>query len=401
MTLFGWELKKILKRRMTWILLGLGLALAVVSALSLGFANLGFGVEVEAPTWEARSCSVRATRDAEAWHGPLTAETLAAAQEDMRAALAAGTGADTMDAFVQGNILYFAATVFTDAGVISWENWPARMAALDRGTLGSFYRQWDALTAQNIGAAPAAWQGTLQALKDRVPVPFTFDWVDGHSDEIAQLGDLLFLLGLLICAAVAPVFCEEVQTRVYTVSHCARHGRGRLAGAKLGAALLFACGAFLALAGAFVGVQLLMFGARGLSASMQVVSYQCLLPLTVGQTEGLLVVCGLVSCLAAVAVTAALSARFGSTFPVLLCIFGIFVFLRAVVLSGALGQVLAPMTQTLPFLTRFVEFTDNRLMDLPGGQAVPVVLYRLAVQPVYLAVFLPLAWRWYVGRQVE
>lgn len=400
MTLVWWELKKILRRRMTKALLAVGLALAVVPALSLGFANLGFGVEVEAPTREARSRSVQATRDAEAWHGPLTAETLAQAQADCRATLAAEQTDSDPATFVQGDMLHFAATVFADAGLITWENWPARMAALDGDTLGSLYQQWDALTARRIRAAPAAWQGTLQAMKDRVTVPFTYDWVDGHSDEIAQLCDILFLLGLLVCGAVAPLFCEEVQTRVYTVSHCARHGRGRLAGAKLGAALLFACGAFLGLSGVFVGVQVLMFGARGLSASIQMADYSCLLPVTLGQAEGLLVLGGLVSCLAAVALTAALSARFESTFPVLVCLFGILVFLRAVVLSGVLGQALAPVTQTLPFLTLFSELTGNMMIGLPGDRAVPVFLYRMAVQPVYLLVFLPLAWRWYVRRQV-
>ncbi len=400
MNLVWWELKKLLRRRMTKVLLAAGLVLAVVPPLSLGFANLGFGVEVTSPTWEARARSVQATRDAGAWHGPLTAEALAAAQADCRATLAAGEAAHAPETFVQGDMLYFAATVFTDAGLITWENWPARMTALDGDTLGSLYQQWDALTARRIEAAPAAWQGTLQAMKDRVTVPFTYDWVDGHIYEIAQLGDILFLLGLLVCAAVAPLFCAEVQTRVYTVSHCARHGRARLAAAKLGAAMLFACGAFLGLSGVFVGIQVLMFGARGLSASIQIAEYSCLLPVTLGQAEGLLVLGGLVSCLAAVALTAALSARFESTFPVLLCLFGALVFLRAVVLSGVLGPALAPLVQTLPFLTLFTELTGNVMMELPGERAMPVFLYRMAVQPVYLLVFLPLAWRWYVGRQV-
>ena len=51
MTLFWWELKKILRRRMTRLLLVLCLAFAAVGPLTLGFANLGFGTDVEAPTW--------------------------------------------------------------------------------------------------------------------------------------------------------------------------------------------------------------------------------------------------------------------------------------------------------------------------------------------------------------
>ena len=58
MNLIWWELKKLLRRRMTKVLLAAGLVLAVVPPLSLGFANLGFGVEVTSPTWEARARSV-------------------------------------------------------------------------------------------------------------------------------------------------------------------------------------------------------------------------------------------------------------------------------------------------------------------------------------------------------
>lgn len=84
MTLVWWELKKILKRRMTKVLLALCLALVVAESLSMGFANLGFGEQVEAPTWESRARSIQATRDAGAWHGPLTAETLLDARNDCR-----------------------------------------------------------------------------------------------------------------------------------------------------------------------------------------------------------------------------------------------------------------------------------------------------------------------------
>lgn len=400
MTLLCWELKKIVQRPLTKILLAAALALAVVPAFSLGFANLGFGAEVEAPTLQARQRSLQATRDAGAWHGPLTTDRLRAVQADCRAALADGNALDSMDTFVQGNILHFAAEIFTHTGWISWDNWPAQAAALDGDTLDTFYEQWDSLTQRSIDAAPPAWQGTLQALKNRVQLPFIYDWVGGHNHEIAQLSDILFLFGLLLCAAVAPLFCDEVHTRVYTVSHCARHGRGRLAAAKLGAALVFAGISFTLLTGAFVAAQLAMFGARGLSASLQIACYTCLLPLTLGQAEALLFAGGLISCLAAVALTAALSARMESTFPVLLWLFGILVFLRAVVASNVLIPALAPLAQTLPFLTTFVELTGNRLMELPGNHAIPMALYRMAVQPFYLIVFLPLAWRWYVRRQV-
>lgn len=401
MTLFGWELIKILKRRMTRVILAVSLVLAAGSALFLGFSNYSFGVEVAAPTWQARSRSVQATADAAAWHGPLTAETLCAARDRCRTVLQQPVGdLNGADAYVAGDILYMAARVFTEAGEISWANWPAQSTALDDDALAQLYTLRARHVAAMIDAAPADRQAALRALNDRVSIPFVYDWVDGHEAEIVQLGNAIFLVGLLLCAAVAPVFCGEVHTRVYTVSHCARHGRGRLAAAKLAAALVFAGGAFAVCTGVFVAVQLALFGARGLSASLQITAPDCVLPLSYGQAEAWLLLGGLVSCLAGVAITAALSARLDSEFPVLLVLFALLVFLRALVGAGMLGGPLEPLSQSLPFLSGLQEFFDNRLLALPGGLALPAPWYRLAVQPLYL-VLLPLAWRWYVRRQVR
>lgn len=172
MTLVWWELKKILRRRLTKVLLAICLALVVVESVALGFGNYGFGTAVASPTWEARTRIVQATRDAAAWHGPLTAETL-------------------------------------------------------------------------------------------------------------------------------------------------------------------------------------------------------------------------------------LAARMENEFPVLLCLFGVLVFLRALATGGLLRGVPDAVVQTLPFLTHLGDLTGNTMITLPGGQALLMALYRLATQPLYLVVLLPLAWRAYVRRQVR
>lgn len=402
MTLLGWELKKILKRRLTRGVLAAALLLAVISALSLGFANYSFGTEIAAPTWQARERCVQATADGAAWHGPLTAETLRAARDRCRTVLQQPDGAlDSADAYLPGDLLYTAARVFTEAGKISWENWPAQMTALDDATFDTLYT----LRAQNVAAmieaAPTDQQAALRALDAQVAIPFVYDWVDGHYAEIVTLGNIIFVAGLLICAAVAPLFCGEWRTGVWAVSHCTRYGRGRLAGAKLAAALVFAAGSFAVITGGFVAVQLAMFGTRGLSASLQITAPDCVLPLSYGQAEALLLAGGLVSCLAGVALTAALSARLDNALTVLLLVFAVLVFLRALVLLGLFGGALAPLSQSMPFLTHLEEYLDNRLLVLPGGLALPAPWYRLAVQPLYLVVLLPLAGRWYVRRQVQ
>ena len=76
------------------------------------------------------------------------------------------------------------------------------------------------------------------------------------------------------------------------------------------------------------------------------------------------------------------------------------VVLRVLLSSGVVGSVWDPLFQTLPFLTSAGEFSENTLLVLPGDRAVLAPLYRLAVQPLYLVVLLPLAGRRYSNRQV-
>lgn len=400
MTLFWWELKKILRRRMTRLLLVLCLAFAAVEPLTLGFANLGFGTDVEAPTWEARACIVQATADAGAWQGPLTPAVLKAARADCRAVVESQGTVDGQAAFVQGNILYTAAEVFTDSGCISWENWPAKMTALEDGALDRFYDLWQENTRRQIEAAPDDQQALLAALRDRVALPFTYDWVAGHKAVLSALGNVIYLVGLLLCVGVVPLFCSELRTGVFPVSHCARCGRGKLTAAKLAAALAFAGGGFALCMAVFMGVQLAMFGARGLSASLQIADSRSLFPLTLGQTEALLLAAGLLSCMAGAALAAALSAAFAGEFPALAALVGVLVLLRAVCGLLPAGGALAFLARAVPFQTTLADFTGNALVTLPGGTVLPAGLYPLAVLPLWLVALLPLAARGYLRRRM-
>ena len=298
---------------------------------------------------------------------------------------------------MQGNILSWASYLFEAAGIVAPENWPAQMMGLDAATLTGLYDQRTALLEQIYSGCTPAEQALLWAEEARVEKPFTYDWVDGHALALNELISAMFLVGLLLCAAVTPLFCGEVRSRVYTISHCARWGRGKLAAAKLGAALLFTGVGFTVFMGLFVAIQLAYFGTRGLSASVQLLSWSCMLPLTVGQTEALLLLSGLLSCLAGTAIAAALSAAFGSEFPAVLCLFGILVFLRQLVSYTGIGT----LAQTLPFLATLGELTGNTLITLPGGGVQLRFFFRLAAQPLYLVLLLPLAWRVYTRRQVK
>lgn len=399
MTLIGWELKKIIKRRLTRWVLAAAVGVVLLLALPMAFANYGFGTQVEAPTLEAAGLIRQMTRDAGAWSGPLTPETLLAAQTDCRAALAQG-GDQSMDTLVQGDILRIAEPLFREAGVYTGQDWPARMTALSAETLAGFYDRRAEQLADRWADLPEAQRAALTALEAKVEKPFTYDWVPGHYQMLLLLNSVMLLVGLLLCAAVVPLFAGEVRTGVYALSHCARYGRAKLAAAKVAAALLFTGAAFAGVMALFVGIQLGAFGVRGLGASLQIENLFCAVPLTLGQTEALLLLGGLISCWAATALTAALSAAFRSEFPALVGVLAFLVALRVLLSSGVVGSVWDPLFQTLPFLTSAGEFSENTLLVLPGDRAVLAPFYRLAVQPLYLVVLLPLAGRRYSNRQV-
>lgn len=205
MTLIGWELKKIIKRRLTRWVLAAAVGVVLLLALPMAFANYGFGTQVEAPTLEAAGLIRQMTRDAGAWSGPLTPETLLAAQTDCREALAQG-GDQSMDTLVQGDILRIAEPLFREAGVYTGQDWPARMTALSAETLAGFYDRRAEQLADRWADLPEAQRAALTALEAKVEKPFIYDWVPGHYQMLLLLNSVMLLVGLLLCAAVVPLF---------------------------------------------------------------------------------------------------------------------------------------------------------------------------------------------------
>lgn len=117
---------------------------------------------------------------------------------------------------------------------------------------------------------------------ERVQTPYTYYF--GATIDSMDYETLLFLLVTLLCAVIAaPVFSADAQTGAEDILLCTRHGRRRLTAVKLGSALLITSAAYLLCGAVWIVITNSLFGWEGTKTSIQwLVSVTSLLPGNVG-----------------------------------------------------------------------------------------------------------------------
>ncbi len=158
-------------------------------------------------------------------------------------------------------------------------------------------------------AGHPATQKKAEELYSRVETPFQF--YPGYSTDAMDYQQLLSYLVVLLCAVIAaPIFTSDYQTRADDILRCTKHGRLRLAAAKISSALLICGAAFLICAAAYLLVSNSLFGWECTKSSMQMLYSITSLPnLNIG---GLQLACAggyLLSLLATVSFTLFLSSK--------------------------------------------------------------------------------------------
>lgn len=135
---------------------------------------------------------------------------------------------------------------------------------------------------------PAAQSAAIAlALKkfERVQTPYTYYF--GATADSMDYETLLFLLVTLLCAVIAaPVFSADAQTGAEDILLCTRHGQRRLTAVKLGSALLITSAAYLLCGVIWIVTTNSLFGWEGTKTSIQwLFSVTSLLPFNVGQMQ--------------------------------------------------------------------------------------------------------------------
>lgn len=405
MNLYRWELQKIWKRRSARVALALMLVWTMTAILVNAFYNNSYKVDDQTPRISGPAEIANQLAWAEPWRGELTEEKLVAAQT-----IVYNFYGDPANRDAEGQLtnegwntvirpMGEMASVLMDIAAGVYELPYASWGELEPARLQTYYQdradavdRW--LESQFDDPADRA---VFEAQEAAVQTPFVLDWYNGQLSVLEIIQDTMLGICLLLGIALAPLFCGEVQSGVLAVSHCARQGRGRLAAAKIGAALTVAAGAWVVSAVLLVASQLVFFGTRGLDCPIQLLKPMATAPLTFGDCEVYALAFGLACCLATAGITAGLSGLASASFPVMAGVFGLLVLLP--MFSGMLPWAIQQAVALLPSAGDYYDLFRQNLYHI-GPLRLWSPLAQLAAQPLYL-VLLPLGGRRYARREVR
>ena len=406
MSLYRWELKKILGRRAARLALALILLWTVAGTLVNVYVNNGYTISNDLPRVSGPEEIANQLAWAERWRGPLTGEKLAQAQGVIYdfyhdPANRTPDGNVDFDGWVQtirpmGGMGY----TLSDIAAAVYDYPYAEATELEPHRLLTYYDDRAAAVTRWLDSQfdDPADRAVFEAQEAGVQTPFHFDWYGGQFTVLETFRDILIGVCLLLGIALAPVFSDEVQSGVLAVSHCTRRGRRRLALAKLAAALTVAALVWCVVAALLVAGQLFFFGTRGLDCPIQLFKPLATAPLTFGDCERFALVLGLACCLGTAGITAGVSGLLGSNFAAMAVVFGLLVLQP--MFAGMLPDFWRQLVGLMPTAVDFYDLFCQNLYHF-GPLRLWSPLAQLAAQPLWVAVMMPVAGVFYVRRQVR
>lgn len=406
MSLYRWELKKILRRRAARVALALILLWTVAGVLANVFVNNSYTISNDLPRVSGPEEIANQLSWAERWRGPLTGEKLAEAQ-----GIVYDFYHDPANRDPDGNVNFegWMAVIrpmggmgytLSDIAAAVYDYSYSESTELEPDRLQTYYAdRADAVTRWlDSQFDDPADRAIFEAQEAQVQTPFFFDWYNGQFTVLETFRDIIIGVCLLLGIALAPLFSDEVQSGVLAVSHCTRRGRRPLALAKLAAALTVAAVVWVVVATLLVAGQLFFFGTRGLDCPIQLLKPLATAPLTFGDCERFALVFGLACCLGTAGITAGVSGLLGSNFAAMAVVFGLLVLQP--MFAGLLPDAWQQLVGLMPTAVDFYDLFRQNLYHI-GPLRLWSPLAQLAVQPLYLAVLMPMAAYLYKRRQVR
>lgn len=320
MRLLKVELKRILKTRLTVILLTAALLLSFVMAwLPITFSYNSYtdaqGKKVELKGLKSIAYEKELQADIT---GTVTPEKVRQALENYQACLhkyGAETSYDLPDGVYGAEILPYAPLVHgireafanPDTGIAPgiWEIAPEKV--------DDYYHACEqrivSLMKQEQKHHPAAQQ-TAVDLYSRVTKPYQF--YPGYSTNAMDYQVLLSFLILLLCTVItAPVFTSDYQTGADDIFRCTKYGKTKFALIKIFAAFFISGTAYCLCAAIYILVSNSLWGWECTKTSMQMLYSIINLPdMNIGQLQSFIAIAGLLSMLAVTSLTVFLSSRF-------------------------------------------------------------------------------------------
>lgn len=321
MRLLKVELKRILKTRLTLILLSAAMLLTFLMAwLPITFPSSSFSytdaqgnrVEVNGLQGIAHKKKVQA-----AITGTVTPEKVRQALEDYQACLTKygiESSYDLPDDVYENEILPYAPLVHGIREAFANPNTGVAPGILeiDPKKVDNYYdvcrERIVSLMRQEQKNHPAA-QETAVDLYSQVKTPYVF--YPGYSTEAMEYQNFLAYLVLLLCTVIAaPVFTSDYQTGADDIYRCTKYGNAKFGCIKILAAFIICGAAYLLSAIVYLLVSNSLWGWECTKSSMQMLFSIVNLPdMNIGQMQVFIAVSGLLGLLAATSLTLFLSSR--------------------------------------------------------------------------------------------
>ena len=323
MWIFRLELKRVLKARLTWILLVLALLFsALLAYLPTTYCYSNFTDESgnEISLTGLASIAYEKGQQAAA-SGIVTPERVREAVERYQSCLPAygvKESYDLPEGVYEKEILPIAPLLHgvKEAFADPKTGMAPAIMEIAPEQIDGYYSVCEARIASLMAVEqpdnPAAQRKAVE-MYQRVEKPF--EVYPGVSSTITDYQNIMGFLALLFCVVIAaPVFSADYQSGADDILRCTRHGRAKLGIAKLLATLFISGLAFIICATVFILVVNSLFGWECTKTSIQMLySIVTLADMNMGELQYLFAVAGLLSVLASVSFTLFLSSKCKST----------------------------------------------------------------------------------------
>lgn len=249
-TLYLYEIRKVLKRKMTWIALGgvVSVMLFMCFEVLMNNYSISDSKTGESVRYSSYERAMDRQERAEKWNGRLLDDTLL---QEMQAAYADWLERETVsDHAMTASSVVFAEAPEDEAEAERQNQQRRAYEAIYRyvkGVVGdedvhtvdaaTFYERRQRMVME-YGEALYLTEGEKEYWRGHeAQVPLTFCWDMGPSMMLAAFKTILALTALMTGMIFSGVFAEEHMRKTDQLVLCSRHGRGRLYLAKLLAAM--------------------------------------------------------------------------------------------------------------------------------------------------------------------
>ena len=375
------ELKRMLKSKLTWILLVLSLLFSALLAYlptTYSYSNYTDEAGNEISLTGLASIAYEKERQADA-SGIVTPERVREAVEIYQVCLTSYGVAESYnlpEGVYEREILPIAPLLHGVKEAFADPNtgMAPSIMEIDPEKINDYYSVCEArITSLMAMEQPNSQAAQRKAVEMYRQIEKPFEVYPGMSSAVMDYQNIMGFLVLLFCVVIAaPVFSADYQSGADDILRCTRYGRINLGVAKLLAALLISGLAFIVCAVTFIVVTNSLFGWECIKTSIQMMySIVTLAEMDIGQLQILFAVAGLLSVLASVSFTLFLSSKCKSTVSSLAAslVFCIAPVVICMTVPGALSTWLCsilPASGTSIQASILYAITDFRFLNVGG-----------------------------------